>query len=52
MTPKLFTPKKCKTCPYKLGTIKCVTDPCRDCLASKSKKNPFQFQDANQNKKI
>lgn len=33
--------KKCKICPYHLGTIKCVTDPCPQCKARKSKKTPF-----------
>lgn len=33
--------KKCFSCPYHIGTIKCVKSPCPDCLASKSKKHPF-----------
>lgn len=32
---------KCLKCPYKLGLIKCVTDPCLECKESKSKKPPF-----------
>ena len=32
---------KCLKCPYCLGTIKCVTNPCPQCKASKSKKPPF-----------
>ncbi len=32
---------KCLKCPYKLGLIKCMTDPCPECKASKSKKPPF-----------
>ena len=33
--------KKCFSCPYHIGTIKCVKSPCPECLASKSKKHPF-----------
>ena len=32
---------KCLTCPYRLGLIKCVTDPCPQCRTSKSRKHPF-----------
>lgn len=32
---------KCLKCPYKLGLIKCVTDPCLECKERKSKKPPF-----------
>lgn len=32
---------KCLKCPYKLGLIKSVIDPCYECKASKSKKPPF-----------
>lgn len=32
---------KCLKCPYKLGLIKCVLDPCQEYKASKSKKHPF-----------
>ena len=32
---------KCLKCPYKLGLIKCVQNPCPECKASKSKKHPF-----------
>lgn len=33
--------KKCKSCPYHLGMIKCITDPCIQCKLNKMKKNPF-----------
>lgn len=33
--------KKCLTCPYYLGKIKCKTDPCLKCKANKKKKHPF-----------
>lgn len=33
--------KKCKKCPYRLGEIKCVTNPCPKCKASGSKTHPF-----------
>lgn len=33
--------KKCKTCPYALGTIKCVISPCRECILNRRKTNPF-----------
>lgn len=32
---------KCLKCPYKLGLIKCTSNPCPECKASKSKKHPF-----------
>ena len=32
---------KCLKCPYKLGLIRCVQNPCLECKASKSKKHPF-----------
>lgn len=28
-------------CPFKLGLIKCIQNPCHECKASKSKKSPF-----------
>lgn len=33
---------KCIKCPYRLGTIKCVLNPCIECLAKKLKTHPFQ----------
>ena len=33
--------KKCLTCPYKLGTIKCKLDPCIDCKLQNRKEHPF-----------
>lgn len=33
--------KKCKRCSYHLGKIKCVTNPCPQCKATKSKEPPF-----------
>ena len=33
--------KKCRTCPYKLGQIKSITDPCIECKMSGRKDNPF-----------
>ena len=32
---------KCVKCTYYLGKIKCVTDPCIECVSSNRKKNPF-----------
>ena len=32
---------KCMKCPYKLGLIKCITNSCTECKASKSKKTPI-----------
>ncbi len=40
---KPFELKKCKTCPYKLGLIKCIKSPCPECLLSKRKTHPFDF---------
>lgn len=37
--PKMM--KKCKECPYKLGTVKCVENPCLQCIESGSSTNPF-----------
>jgi len=42
---KLKIPKhmsKCKECPYKIGLIKCVKNPCPDCIASGEKTDPFK----------
>ena len=36
---------KCIRCPYHLGLIKCVRDPCRECMESKRKTHPFQHVD-------
>jgi len=33
--------KKCADCPYHLGRIQCVKDPCPACGASGVKKHPF-----------
>jgi len=33
--------KKCKECPYHLGLIKCISDPCPSCRKRKDKSNPF-----------
>ncbi len=35
--------KKCMTCPYKLGLIKCLRDPCIDCVMNNRKEHPFGF---------
>ena len=32
---------KCLKCPYYLGTIQCITDPCRECVESARKEHPF-----------
>lgn len=32
---------KCIKCPYRLGTIKCVINPCIECLEQKRKTHPF-----------
>ena len=32
---------KCLKCPYKLGLVKCLIDPCPQCKESKCKKPPF-----------
>ncbi len=32
---------KCLKCPYKLGLVKCVIDPCPQCKESKCKEPPF-----------
>lgn len=33
--------KKCKTCPYALGYIKCIISPCKQCILEKRKNHPF-----------
>lgn len=33
--------KKCLDCPYYLGTIKCIKDPCIECKLQKCKNHPF-----------
>jgi hypothetical protein len=38
---KVFMYKKCKTCPYKLGYIKCIVFPCRKCIGDNRKDHPF-----------
>ena len=35
--------KKCKTCPYALGKIKCIVCPCIDCIMSQRKSHPFTY---------
>ena len=32
---------KCKTCPYKQGRIKSLTDPCIKCKLQNHKEHPF-----------
>lgn len=32
---------KCKTCPYHLGKIKCIHNPCIECNQSNRKTHPF-----------
>lgn len=32
---------KCRKCPYKLGEVKCKTNPCPECIASGRKKTAF-----------
>ena len=32
---------KCLRCPYYLGQIKCVTDPCIECVRENRMKHPF-----------
>ncbi len=45
--PKLSKPlpdgRKCRTCPYYLGQIRCVVSPCRACIASGRKTHPFEY---------
>lgn len=36
---------KCIRCPYHLGYIKCVRDPCAECMKSKRRTHPFQDLD-------
>jgi len=38
--------KKCLTCPYKLGIIKCKISPCPQCIESNRKTNPFSEKKA------
>lgn len=35
---------KCLKCPYYLGKIKCLKDPCQECMKRKNKKHPFSDQ--------
>lgn len=42
---------KCKKCPYKLGVIKCIENPCIKCQDSKRKKHPFPEADIKFNRK-
>jgi len=32
---------KCSVCPYKLGIIKCVVNPCIECRMRNSSEHPF-----------
>lgn len=34
-------PEKCKKCPYKLGIIKTIENPCIACRSSGRKTHPF-----------
>lgn len=43
--------KKCKSCPFHLGKIKCITNPCPQCKETKSKKPPFPEAEIKENKK-
>ena len=43
--------KKCKSCPYHLGKIKCITDLSPQCKETKSKKPPFPEAEIKENKK-
>jgi hypothetical protein len=38
---KLKEPEKCKKCPYKLGIIKAIENPCIACRSSGRKTHPF-----------
>lgn len=33
--------RKCRTCPYQQGLVKCRTDPCIECRSSGRKTHPF-----------
>lgn len=44
--------KKCKSCPYHLGLIKCVKSPCPECRLSKSSRRPFPEFEIIYNKSI
>ena len=35
---------KCQNCPYHLGLIKCVLNPCIECSLQKRKTHPFKVQ--------
>ena len=41
--PKLLG-LKCLKCPYYLGQIQCIVSPCRECVLTGRKTNPFDFQ--------
>ena len=32
---------KCVKCPYRLGKIKCIQNPCIECMGQKRKTHPF-----------
>lgn len=34
---------KCLKCPYYLGLIKCIVNPCIDCVLTGQKTSPFEF---------
>lgn len=42
-----FKFRKCHTCPYALGKIKCIVSPCIECIISKRKRHPFSFWESN-----
>ena len=39
--PFMYNLPKCRLCPYRLGTVRCIKDPCPRCRKSKSRENPF-----------
>lgn len=39
--PFMYNLPKCRLCPYRLGTVRCIKDPCPQCRKSKSRENPF-----------
>lgn len=38
---KRFMFRKCRTCPYALGQIRCIISLCRDCILSGRKTHPY-----------
>ncbi len=41
----MITHAKCLVCPYHLKLIKCVVSPCKECILSNRKTNPFTEKD-------